>query len=331
MSIRNIIYLIFSVLPLTQVFSQSDTETTATPAPVESSSAVDLKKERTNRLPITNPFFLPYQNQFFAELQGGWQRFSTSVGFPQQTISGLTYPESSSKTTWDAVRMGAAIGYGLHDRLTLGVELLYLASEKSQTTSTGIFTPSSNNTSPGFYNPRLSGLVRLLGLNRNDWFIDAGFFYMPGIASSDKNAFANPKPEIEGRLRLGRNAGAWTAGVAVALAYSFETTQNGVTYRSNTTLVTEGIIQYGADKYFAEAGVGLIQYVDQKSANDPLNGKMRTMVHFGIGNRFSENLYAKVTVGWLMPISADYRESGLLFHIEANGGPTAHVTVGFRF
>ena len=229
------------------------------------------------------------------------------------------------------MRMGAAIGYGLHDRFTLGVELLYLASEKTKTTSTGFLSPANEATSPGFYNPRFSAVVRLLGLNRNEWFLDAAFYYIPGISSSDKNAFANPGSEIQGALRLGRNAGAWTAGVTVAAAHYFESRQNSITYRSSTALVTEGILQYGADKYFAEVGVGLVQYVDQKSANDPLNGKMRTILHLGIGNRFSENLYAKVSVGWLMPISADFRESGLLYNIEAIGGPTANVTVGFRF
>lgn len=322
------IYLSAMCVAFSAAYAQAETVndptvvTAVTKEPLESSD---------NRLPITNPLFLPYQNQFFVEVQGGWQRNSTSVRFPAQTISSVSLPESSSTTTWDAMRMGAAIGYGLHDRFILGVELLYLASEKSKSTSTGIFSPSNDATSPGFYNPRFSAVVRLLGLNRNEWFLDAGFFYIPGISSSDKNAFANPKSEIQGSLRLGRNAGAWTAGVGLSVAFSFEATQNGVTYRSNTALVTEGILQYGADKYFAEAAIGLIQYVDQKSANDPLNGKMRTMLQFGVGNRFSENLYAKVTVGWLMPISADYRESGFLFNVEAKGGPTAFVSVGFRF
>lgn len=212
------------------------------------------------------------------------------------------------------------------------MELLYLVSEKSTTATTGIFASgASSNSSPGFYNPRFSAVGRLLGVNRNEWYLDVGLAYMPGINSADKNAFAIPQPEIDTRVRLGRNIGAWTAGIGTSIAYTFETMHQGTTYRSNTALITEAIIQYGVEKYFAEAGAGFIQYVDHKSASDPLNGKVRTIVHVSIGSRFSENVFAKASIGWLMPIAADFRESGLLFHVEEKGGPAAHVTVGLRF
>jgi hypothetical protein len=333
MSTHKAIYLSFLVLGVTPSFSQSDDASVPTPTAAENKPITEAKAANANRLPIANPLFLPSQNQFYVEVQGGWQRYSTKITFPAQTVSGVSLAAGSTKTTRDSVRMAATLAYALHDRFVLGIDVLYLASERASLSNTGSLSAFRTNTttSTGFYNPRFSAIGRLLGLGRDEWFLDAGGIYSPGIKSDDTNAFAKPMPEVEAQVRVGKNSGQWTVGIGASLAYTMETLHKGITYRSTTALVTEAIVQYDMDRHFIDAGIGLIQYVDRTSANDALNGKMRTIIQFGLGKRFTQNVFARVSVGWLMPISADYRESGYLFQVEDIGGPAAFLTIGVRF
>ncbi|MFZ5630647.1 MAG: hypothetical protein ACOY5B_16055 [Spirochaetota bacterium] len=322
MPIAKVTYLFVAALSVVPVFSQS----------TEKEAATEGKINSDGRLPIANPLFLPAQNQIYAEVQGGWQRYSTQVSVPAQTVSGVPLAAGNAKSTRDSVRIAAALAYALHDRFVLGFDVLYLASERTTFSNTGSLSAfRATSTSTGFYNPRFSAIGRFLGLGQNEWFLDAGGVFSPGIRSDDSNAFARPASEIEGKLRFGKNAGRWTAGLGVALSYSLETLHKGVTYRSTTALLTEAVVQYDMSSYFLDAGLAFIQFVDRTSANDALNGKVRTIIQFGLGKRFTQNVFARVSVGWLMPIAADYRESGYLFQVEDNGGPTAFVTVGARF
>ncbi|AFM11079.1 hypothetical protein [Turneriella parva] len=334
MPIRKLAYrLVFGLAVSTSLFAESNDAAAAAGATAENTSLPDAKPAIANRLPVANPLFLPSQNQFYVEIQGGWQRYASKVTFPAQTVSGVPLAAGSTKTTRDSVRMAATLAYALHDRFVLGLDVLYLASERVSLSNTGSLSSlrASATTSTGFYNPRFSAIGRLLGLGRNEWFLDAGGIYSPGIKSDDPNAFAKPMSEVEAKVRVGKNSGPWTAGIGVSLAYSIETMHKGITYRSTTALLTEAVVQYDMARHFIDAGIGLIQYVDRTSANDALNGKMRTIIQFGLGTRFTQNVFARVSVGWLMPISADYRESGYLFQVEDIGGPVAFLTIGARF
>lgn len=295
-------------------------------------------ESKVDRLPSYNPFFIAYKNQWYVEGNGAWQKQTITTDMPTQTvtISGITgtIPAGGSETDYSQTRIGGEVRYGITDRIIAGVNALYLVKENTSTTYSGSFATFSTTPAAarsGFYNPWFSLYGRLLGLDRNNWYLDIKGTFSPGIKSSDSSAFSRTQSEIDGGLALGRNTGAWTFGLGTQVIYSPEATNNGITYRSTTTVSVQGIVQYELGALFVEAGAGLFKYVDTNSANDPLVGKARTMAQVGFGGAIHNGIFIKGTFGWLMPISTDYSVAYFRTTFTDKGGPIIGITVGAAF
>ncbi len=329
MSIRNIIYLIFSVLPLNQVFSQSDTEATATPAPTESKSIVDLKKAQTNNLPVINPLFAPYKGQWFLQVDATEQRSAYTATVPAQSYSGFSVAESKSRTEYTDIRVMGQAAYGIHDRLALGIRTRFLADRQTQTTSTGIFTSGTSTlpTQPGMYSPEFILQGRLLGINRDEWHVNVIGIYSPGKIGGQSGS----QSDFQAGLMVGRNAGVLTFGLVGFAIWSPESTSGGVKVRSRTALSGEMVLQMHLSPFFFNLLGGAFQYVDPSSANDAMSGKVRLVCALEIGAEIQQNVFAKVGYGWLLPVSADQNANGLRMTFQDHGGPAANLTIGARF
>lgn len=289
--------------------------------------------DRAAQLSVSNPFFMAYKNQWYFELDTVEQRYTNRISLAAQTVSGIPFPASTAESRSIDTRLGGEVRYGITDRIIAGVRGNYLVDREGFSTYTGIFSSSTTtSTTPksGFMNPSLGLVGRLLGTKRDEWYVDLIGTYTPGIKSSDKNALTNPAANYDAGLALGRNAGPLTIGINAIVSYSPETTYNGFTYRSTTAILSEGIVQYEFGQAFINALVGLVKYVDPNSANDPLSGKVRTFLAVQMGVNVTQNLFAKASFGWLMPVSAETTSSGLTFVLKDTGGPAVGLTVGFR-
>lgn len=91
------------------------------------------------------------------------------------------------------------------------------------------------------------------------------------------------------------------------------------------------ILQANFSPFFFNLLGGAIQYVDPSSANDAMAGKVRVVWAAEIGAAIEQNVFIKISYGWLMPVSADYNSGGLQMTFRDHGGPAASLTIGARF
>lgn len=290
---------------------------------------MDSEKER---LPVYNPFFFSYKNQWYLELAATEQRYVWKATLPAQSYLGFPIAASSVETRYIEVRTSAELRYGFTDRIIAFVGGTYLADRDSSTTTTGSASFSSNYARTGMGNPHFGLIGRLLGTHRNAWYLDATGVYTPGIRPDDKNQMvASPMTTFEAGIALGRNFNAWTVGVAGNVAYSPEITYGSITYRSSTAVFFDGGLQYDFGPFFLNGRAGFMKYVDSVSVNDALNGKIRVVLMLDAGTKIADRGFVKISYGWLLPVSADYNSSGLNFVIEDKGGPMARLAIGVSF
>jgi hypothetical protein len=91
------------------------------------------------------------------------------------------------------------------------------------------------------------------------------------------------------------------------------------------------VLQAHFSPYFFNLLGGATQYVDPTSASDAMSGKVRLILAAEIGAEIQQNVFAKISYGWLMPVSADYNAGGLQVVYRDHGGPAANLTIGMRF
>lgn len=324
-------------LSVTPLFTQQGSVSTNNEKNIVSMDK-NVAEPKVDRLPAYNPFFIAYKNQWYVEGNGAWQKQTINVDMPSQvvTISGITGTISAggSETSLSQTRVGGEVRYGITDRIIAGVSALYLVKESTSTTYSGslsTLTTTPATARSGFYNPWFSLYGRLLGLDRNSWYLDVKGTFSPGIKSSDSSAFSRAQAEIDGGFALGRNVGAFTYGLGAQVMYSPEATNNGTTYRSTTTVIAQAIVQYELGQVFVEGLAGLFKYVDTNSANDPLVGKARTILQGSVGAKLQENIFIKGSFGWLMPVSTDYSFVYFSTTVTDKGGPIIGITVGAAF
>jgi|JI10StandDraft_1071094.scaffolds.fasta_scaffold354937_2 hypothetical protein len=325
MSIRNIIYLIFSVLTVAPAFSQAN-ELTNT---AEKTTMGEATTRTDHRLPIVNPLFAPYQGQWFVQVDATEQRSAFTATIPAQSYSGFSFAESKSRTDYTDIRVGGQVFYGIHDRISVGIRTLFLADRQTQTVSTGAFTSQAPPlpTSTGMYNPDFVLQGRLLGVNQNEWHLNLIGIYSPGSIGG----LSAPPSNLLAGLLIGRNAGFLTFGLAALAIWSPETTVSTMRYRSTTAISGEMVLQAHFSPYFFNLLGGATQYVDPSSANDAMSGKVRLVWAAEIGAEVQQNVFAKISYGWRMPVSADFNSGGLQVVYRDHGGPAANLTIGMRF
>lgn len=329
MSMRIFAYLILVYIPVSTIASQSEPKAKNVAAEAQQQSAA-LTDDR--QLAISNPFYITYRNQWYVALDVVEQRSVLRVALPAQIVSGIPFAAASSEIRDIELRTGAEVRYGITDRISGFVAGTYLADRDTSTTSSGLFSSSSSSyPRTGLMNPHFGIYGRLLGTQRDEWYIDVVGVYTPGIRSGDKSQVASPLSALEAGLAAGRNMGGFTAGLGTAISYSPETNYNNYLYRATSAITVEAITQYDFGIVFLNLHAGLHKYVDSVSNSDALNGKIRVIVNLEAGTKIGSNAFARISYGWLLPVSADYSSSGLNFVVEDKGGPAARLTVGARF
>ncbi|HNE18343.1 MAG TPA: hypothetical protein PLF85_01425 [Turneriella sp.] len=295
----------------------------------ENTAAKQEAKDPDRRLPIVNPLFAPYQGQWYVEANSTEQRSAITATIPVQNYSGFAISESKTRSDYTDIRVGGQVMYGIHDRLAVGVRTRFLADRQVQTSSSGAFTSGSSGVSSrlGMYNPSFALQGRLLGIDRNEWHLNVIGMYSPGSVGG----IGDPQTDVQAGLLLGKNSGFFSFGFVAFAIWSPETTSGTIKYRSTTAVSAEMILQAHFSPFFFNLLGGAFQYVDPSSASDAMSGKVRIVCEAEVGAEIQQNVFVKLSYGWLMPVSADYNSGGLQMTFRDHGGPAATLTIGARF
>lgn len=260
------------------------------------SSVQLVAADKDSRLRASDPFYLPYRNDFFISVGIAHSQQKLSFDIPAQIVNlgsgSVSLSASSGEQITKAIEGLTTVSYGIIDRLSIAVSGRFLLNEKRSITYSGI--TSSGGGSPdrsGAYAPEFATNLRLLGVRRDAWYLDLRTKYIPGIISNDANAVVVPQHNLQTGISFGRNHGGFSVGLGTYANYLFEAQNGIVRYRPYASVTSEAVMQYGFGNVFLRVRGSWSTYVDSDSRQDPILKLVRTNLYFDTGLHFSENFF----------------------------------------
>lgn len=299
------------------------------------------------RLPVSNPFFLPYARDFQLSFQGAAMQSRVRTDMPAQNAIGLFFPAIYSETTASNYSASLAIRYGFFDRFGAGISTDYFIPGSSATTKTGTSTTfASLSAADGFTGPEFSLYGRFAGTRPGQFYLDAMLAARPGFASSTTNATGPGRTSTTGTLATGFNFRYFTLGVAASYFIAPSTSVTSTTKGSgpygsttSTTISAPGVsILAGMALLHAEVAFfylrGSVGYAKNTVADDSMGslGKIPYWT-YGASAGFKFSAATMLDFSWFTSpeIRGDEYYTGYsgAFRQYVTSGPSSKYTVTF--
>jgi hypothetical protein len=237
-----------------------------------------------NELPVSSPFFRPYEGDFSLEWGVGYKFQSSSLA-----IAAL---DSARETATKELSTAMALNYGLSESFYLGVSGKYMLYQDYRLTQSGVAfvgKPGANLINQGFYEPGFHLGARLLGTRSEEWFINLDLRFQPGLNDANNAYFSVPNNQYQASMLIGRDFEAWAIGIVSVMQYYSPSALDTNGERNDQVLSTSEVFaQVNADFLYLRASAGIVKFLDRRSNESAVKKKTFPTGQLEIGFPFTD-------------------------------------------
>lgn len=237
-----------------------------------------------NELPVSSPFFRPYEGDFALELGAGYKVQSSRLAIPVL--------DSARDTVSKEVSTGVALNYGVTEYISIGVSGKYMADQDYSLRQSGVaFAGNSGSASrnQGFYDAGFQMGVRMLGTRTGEWFVNLDMGFLPGITDANNFLFSWPHNQYLAGITIGKNVDSWSFGILSATQYFAPSALDKSDEKNDQLLSNNQIfVQADFDSLYLRASAGMVKFLDSRSNENTLKKKVFPTGQIEIGFPFSD-------------------------------------------
>ncbi|GAB4440095.1 MAG: hypothetical protein OHK0011_22600 [Turneriella sp.] len=233
---------------------------------------------------MSNPFFRPYEGEFFLEWGFGYKRELFSAAIPALS--------SSQKTLSKEVASTLSLSYGITESWALGVMGKYMIDQNYSVMQSGIAfagNPGVAEHNRGFYDAALMMSFRFLGTRTEEWFANLDLAFFPGIKDKNNFRFTVPNDQYLGVLMLGKDFEDYALGLLSTAQYFAPSALDTENRKNNQFLIVSQVfIQGKLDLFYTRLAGGAAKFLDRASNDSPVKEKFLPVAQAEIGIAFDE-------------------------------------------
>lgn len=246
--------------------------------------SAELSAIAGNELPVSSPFFRPYEGNFSLELGAGYKAQSNRLTIPAlASVRDNVTKEAST---------GVALNYGVAEFFSLGVSGKFMAEQDYTLAQSGAAfagNPGSSSSNRGFYDAGFQLGLRLLGTRTEEWFVNVDLGFLPGIQDSNNFLFSWPHNQFLGGLLVGKNLADWSFGVSATAQYYSPSDVDKSDDKNNQLLSNSQLfVQADLDILYIRLSGGAVKFLDSRSNENGLKKKLFPTGQVEVGLLFSD-------------------------------------------
>ncbi len=246
-----------------------------------------------NELPVSSPFFKPYEGDFLLELGMSYKIQSSTLTLPALSSTRETRTKESAT--------GFALTYGIAEYFSMGVSGKYMADQNYSIAQSGIAfagNPGTQSRNKGFYDPGFQLGIRALGTRTEEWFFNIDLGFVPGIKDSNNFLFSWPNDQYLAGLLVGKDFGQWSVGLISTAQYYAPSSLDKSDEKNNQLLSNNQMfVQLDCELLYIRLSGGTVKFLDKASNENAVKKKFFATGTAELGLPFSEQsaLSARLT------------------------------------
>lgn len=259
-----------------------------------------------NELPVSSPFFRPYEGDFSIEM---------GVGYKAQS-SRLTIPalDSARETMSKEASTGVALNYGVTEYFSIGVSGKFMADQDYSLIQSGpafAGNPGSNSRNQGFYDAGVQLGLRMLGTRTDEWFVNLDMGFLPGLADANNFLFSWPHNQYLAGITLGRNIEAWSFGILSAMQYYAPSALDKSDEKNNQLLSNSQLfVQVDFASLYVRTSAGVVKFLDSRSNENALKKKIFPTGQVEMGFPFTDTCVLSARLSYVAGAQGEMTVAG---------------------
>lgn len=280
-----------------------------------------------NELPVSSPFFRPYEENFFLALRTYYTVQSTRLTIP-------TF-DSVSETRSKEISTGATLTYGVTEHFSIGVLGKYMINQDYRVTRSGVaFTgnPGEASRNAGFYDAGFQAVLRLLGTRTEEWFFDIEAGFLPGLKDRNNFRFTLPHNQYIAVITIGKNTEVFSYGIVSVIHYYSPSALDTENEKNNQVLNnSQFLVQIDFGSMYLRVSAGAIKFLDRRSNENAVKKQFFPAGQFEIGFPFDETCALNMNLTYVSGAKGELNIAGLTAPLVAQPVWIGSAAVLFTF